>query len=153
MQHRLILGIAATAVVALSWGGADLSRATTATTPEKPSGISAELGRTDFMNYCAACHGVSGKGDGSIAEFLTISAADLTRLSKLNSGSFPRERVREVIDGRADVKVHGDRDMPVWGDWFNAEAEQPGLDRATREVIVRERIESLLDYIATLQTN
>ena len=43
--------------------------------------VPADPGRGDFMNYCAACHGVGGKGDGTVAEFLTISAADLTQMS------------------------------------------------------------------------
>ena len=115
------------------------------------SGITVELGEQDFRDYCAACHGVSGKGDGTVAEFLTIAAADLTQLTKLNSGIFPREQVPQVIDGRADVKVHGGRDMPVWGDWFDAEAVEPDTDAAAREVIVRERINALANYIETLQ--
>lgn len=115
------------------------------------SAITVELGRVDFRQYCAACHGVGGKGDGTVAEFMTIAAADLTNLSKLNSGRFPRERVTEVIDGRADVKVHGGRDMPVWGDWFDAEAVDANTDAAARDVIVRERINALVNFIETLQ--
>ena len=118
---------------------------------EKPPGISIELGKADFRNYCAACHGLSGVGDGTVAEFMTITAADLTRLSWKNAGMFPRQRVIEVIDGRAEVRVHGLRDMPVWGDWFDAEAVGPNMDAATREEVVRVRINSLADYIETLQ--
>ncbi len=36
-------------------------------------GVSLELGERDFINYCAACHGVGAKGDGTIGEFLTLS--------------------------------------------------------------------------------
>lgn len=131
---------------------------TLATTPETlsaapPSGISIDLGQRDFRSYCAPCHDVGGAGDGTVAEFLTISAPNLTRLTKLNAGIFPRDKIREVIDGRVEVKVHGARDMPVWGDWFNQEAVSPDLDAATRDVIVRERIESLINYIETLQAN
>ena len=118
---------------------------------EKPAGISIELGKADFRTYCAACHGLGGVGDGTVAEFMTISAADLTRLSWKNAGMFPRQKVIEVIDGRAEVRVHGLRDMPVWGDWFDAEAAGPGMDATTREEIVRVRISSLADYIETLQ--
>jgi mono/diheme cytochrome c family protein len=127
------------------------SNAQTAGAAGATEGISVDLGRRDFRTYCAACHGVSGRGDGTIAEFLTINAADLTRLKKLNAGLFPRERIREVIDGRTEVKVHGPRDMPVWGDWFSDEAVAPKVDSDTREIIVRDRIESLVNYIETLQ--
>ena len=116
-------------------------------------GISLELGRRDFINYCAACHGVGGEGDGTLGEFLTLAVPDLTRLSKLNSGIFPEERVIGVIDGRSDVKVHGMRDMPVWGDWFNAEAVAPDMDKDSRELVVQDRIQSLVTFIKSIQVN
>ena len=149
LRNMMITGVVIAA--AMFEAPAALPNATTSTSPEQPQGISIALGRADFRNYCAACHGVGGKGDGTIAEFMTIEAADLTMLTKLNAGKFPRERIRQVIDGRAEVKVHGARDMPVWGDWFDAEAVSPKVSRETRELIVRDRIESLINYIETLQ--
>ena len=110
-----------------------------------------EPGRTDFVTYCAACHGVEGKGDGTIAEFLTITATDLTQLSKKNAGVFPRERATNVIDGRAEVKVHGPRDMPVWGDWFEFEAGSSIAGKGAEEKVVQARINALVDYIETIQ--
>ena len=115
------------------------------------TGLNVQLGGTDFVTYCAACHGVSGKGDGTIAEFLTITAADLTQLKKKNTGLFPRERLIEVIDGRVEVKVHGPRDMPVWGDWFKSEAATSGANKAAQEEIAGERIKALVDYIELIQ--
>lgn len=112
--------------------------------------IPADFGRGDFMNYCAACHGVGGKGDGTVAEFLTISAADLTQMALRNGGIFPRQRAIEVIDGRAQVSVHGERDMPVWGDWFKFEADSDGAGEKT-EKVVRERITALVDYLESIQ--
>lgn len=147
-----IVMIAGVVAVGLSAGASNaLANAATTAGATQSEGISVDLGRRDFRTYCAACHGVSGRGDGTIAEFLTINAADLTRLTKLNSGIFPRERVRGVIDGRADIKIHGARDMPVWGDWFNEEVVPTDTDRETREIIVRDRIGSLVNYIETLQ--
>lgn len=136
----------------LLMAGAEAAAASGTTgTPLVSEGISLELGKRDFRNYCSGCHGVSGKGDGTLAEFLTLSIPDITKLSKLNSGKFPEERVTEVIDGRADVKVHGMRDMPVWGDWFNSEAISPDTDREAREMIVQDRIRSLVGYIKSIQ--
>ena len=112
--------------------------------------IPADPGRGDFMTYCAACHGVSGVGDGTVAEFLTLSAANLTQMSLKNGGIFPRQRAIEVIDGRAQVSVHGARDMPVWGDWFKFEADSDGAGEKT-EKVVRERITALVDYLESLQ--
>jgi len=119
--------------------------------PLVSEGISLELGHRDFMNYCAACHGADAKGDGTLGEFLTLAVPDLTTLSKLNAGKFPEEKVVEVIDGRADVKVHGMRDMPVWGDWFNREAAGSDTSSAAREMIVNDRIASLINYIKSIQ--
>jgi mono/diheme cytochrome c family protein len=112
--------------------------------------VPADPGRGDFMNYCAACHGVEAKGDGTVAEFLTITAADLTQMSLRNGGIFPRQRAIEVIDGRAQVSVHGERDMPVWGDWFKFEADSDGAGTKT-EKVVRERITALVDYLESIQ--
>ncbi len=110
-----------------------------------------ELGGNDYETYCASCHGVSGRGDGPVAEFLALTPADLTQLSRKNGGKFPAERVAQIIDGRQDVKIHGPRDMPVWGDWFDVEAESPGLRASEREMVVQERIKALLVYLETLQ--
>lgn len=128
-----------------------LFSSTTSAGNSQPADVGHELGRTDFITYCAACHGVEGKGDGTIAEFLTITATDLTHLSKRNAGLFPRERAINVIDGRMEVKVHGPRDMPVWGDWFEFEAGSSVAGKGAEEKIVRERINALVDYIETIQ--
>lgn len=116
-----------------------------------PADASQNYGREDFLSYCAACHGVDGKGDGTVAEFLTITATDLTQLSRKNAGLFPRERATKVIDGRAEVKVHGPRDMPVWGDWFEFEAGSSIAGKGAEEKIVQARINALVDYIETIQ--
>lgn len=144
-------------VLALAAGGLLLANAQqafsegTVGAPLVSEGISLELGHRDYLNYCAACHGADAKGDGTLGEFLTLKVPDLTTLSKYNAGKFPEERVVGVIDGRADVKVHGMRDMPVWGDWFNREAASSDTSSAARELIVNDRIASLLNYLKSIQ--
>lgn len=140
MLMRFLTG----AVALLMLAGMPAARADSA------DSVAADFGRGDFMNYCAACHGVGGKGDGTVAEFLTISAADLSQMSLRNGGIFPRQRAIEVIDGRAQVSVHGERDMPVWGDWFKFEADSDGSGTKT-EKVVRERITALVDYLESIQ--
>ena len=119
--------------------------------PLVSEGISLELGHRDFLNYCAACHGTNAKGDGTLGEFLTLKVPDLTMLTKYNAGKFPAEKVADVVDGRTEVKVHGMRDMPVWGDWFNREAASAETSKEAREMIVSDRIASLIDYIKSIQ--
>ena len=128
-----------------------LANSTTNIGDGHPAGLGHQLGRADFLTYCAACHGVGGKGDGTVAEFLTITATDLTQLRKKNAGLFPRERAINVIDGRTEVKVHGPRDMPVWGDWFKFEATSSISGKGAQEEVVRARINALVDYIETIQ--
>ena len=86
-----------------------------------------------------------------MGEFLTLKVPDLTTLTKFNGGKFPTEKVEGVIDGRTEVKVHGMRDMPVWGDWFNREAAESGSDKQARELIVNDRIASLITYLKSIQ--
>lgn len=148
-RKNLVLGLVAGLLLIASAGQAVAAGATGA--PLLSEGISLELGYRDYMNYCAACHGPDGKGDGTLGEFLTLAVPDLTKLSKLNAGKFPQERVEQVIDGRAEVKVHGMRDMPVWGDWFNREAASIDTGKAARELIVSDRIASLMTYLKSIQ--
>ena len=56
-------------------------------------------GSEDFAGYCAACHGMSGKGDGEGATALGRKPADLTQLSAKNGGVFPGTRVMAKIWG------------------------------------------------------
>jgi mono/diheme cytochrome c family protein len=97
-------------------------------------------GKNEYVNHCASCHGISGKGDGPVAKALSQPPTDLTKLSDANSGLFPSERLYEVIDGRRELWAHGTRDMPVWG---LAARVSPALTRA--------RIRAVVDYLSTLQ--
>ena len=104
-----------------------------------------EMQREDFFAYCASCHGASGHGDGPVAVELKKRPADLTQLAKNNNGNFPYTRVRAIIDGRADVKAHGPRAMPVWGKEFYMSGEGVGQRQA------HDRIEGLTDYVRRMQ--
>ena len=61
----------------------------------------------DFADYCAGCHGASGKGDGPAASGLSKAPADLTRLSARNGGDFPATRVMAQIWGYTRKKGGG----------------------------------------------
>lgn len=64
-------------------------------------------GAQDFADYCAGCHGASGKGDGPAASGLSRKPADLTRLSARNHGVFPTTRVMAQIWGYTGKKGQG----------------------------------------------
>jgi hypothetical protein len=114
-------------------------------------GVPGISGEADFQFFCATCHGEGGRGDGSKAEMLEVKPADLTKLSASNGGIFPRQRILEVIDGRKIVKAHGDRDMPVWGDWFKMQAAEELGGAEGDERTVTRRLERLVDYLETIQ--
>ena len=107
--------------------------------------VTTESGSALFRSYCVSCHGLKAKGDGPLAANLRIAPADLTRIAKHNHGEFDPEKVRRAIDGRDPSKIHGGSDMPVWGDAFKRAGE------GYSEAKVKERIDALVDYIATLQ--
>jgi mono/diheme cytochrome c family protein len=102
-------------------------------------------GPTLFRSYCASCHGESGRGNGAVAIFLRKRPADLTQIAKRNKGTFPADRVYQLIDGRQAVKAHGESQMPVWGDAFSTTATD--ADQAS----VKAKIEALVEYLASIQ--
>ena len=79
-------------------------------------------GQAMYLRYCGACHGPDGKGDGIAGSFMTPKPANLTRIAQENGGTFPFQRVVAYVDGKDDVRAHGDPAMPVWGEMFRAES-------------------------------
>lgn len=113
-----------------------------------------DRGRVEYLANCAVCHGTNGAGDGPYAELLKTPIPDLTTLSQRNDGKFPFDQVRRVIDGRADVRAHGPRDMPVWGYEYSTEvagSPRDYYDEEQAETLVRGRILSLIDYLQGIQ--
>lgn len=112
------------------------------------------IGAREFKNSCAVCHGVSGKGDGPMAGIIDEPVSNLTTLAKDNEGIFPVSRIYEVIDGRTEVAWHGTRDMPIWGNEYDAQTpEMLGYEYSTAdaEAFVRARILALIEHISSLQ--
>ena len=93
-------------------------------------------GQKIFEQYCAACHGVGGDGQGVVSPTFKVPPPSLEWLAMSNGGTFPRERVRDIIVGRISMVPHGRRQMPVWGTELPAEGRDMQL---------------LLDYLASVQ--
>lgn len=96
-----------------------------------------------FKEYCAVCHGSDAKGSGPAADALKKRPADLTQLSRKNSGSFPELHVMNFIKGQDVVAAHGSRDMPVWGSIFS--------QMSSNQDLVQVRTYALVKYIEQLQ--
>jgi mono/diheme cytochrome c family protein len=108
---------------------------------------SSDPGRAMYLRYCGACHGPAGKGDGVAGSFMSPKPADLTKLAQKNGGTFPFQKVLTYIDGREDVRAHGDPAMPVWGETFHAEA---AWDMG-RRVEVQGKPMLITDYVRSIQ--
>ena len=78
---------------------------------------------------------------------LTVRPTDLTQLSKKHNGQFPFWQVYRIIDGREEVKGHGTRDMPIWGEVFR----QPEGDKRVDETRAIGRILALIHYLQSIQ--
>lgn len=110
------------------------------------AGAFTDAGARDYFRYCASCHGISGRGDGPVADQLVKRPADLTVLRQKSDGLFPRNQVFFIIDGRGDVMAHGPRAMPVWGRIFGT--NRPDGSQA---VSTSQRIEAIIEYVEMLQ--
>jgi len=131
------------------WMAASAIAAEVATPDVSVGGLELQLGAEDFRIYCATCHGIDAKGQGPVAEFMVLPPRDLTQLAKRAGGKFPADLIAGVIDGRAEVKAHGSRDMPVWGDYF--EAEKPKASPTVKEAEAQARIGALVAYLGSIQ--
>jgi mono/diheme cytochrome c family protein len=100
-------------------------------------------GATLFKTFCANCHGDGGRGNGALAGQMRHMPADLTKFARRNGGVFPRERVRQILDGTG-VASHGDRDMPVWGSLFK-------MGYGGRAESVEARIDALVMHLEAIQ--
>lgn len=120
-----------------------------------------EKGRTEFLSYCASCHGADGKGEGQTSSNLKIRPADLTVLAKKNSGVFSPDVVARRVDGRSTPQRSSE--MPIWG---CRQGPPPG--HQTRPVepnsieslldlpcdpedVIQERIRDIVGYLAQIQ--
>lgn len=109
-----------------------------------------DAGKIEYMRSCALCHGDKGKGNGIYASKLVVKPTNIALLQKENNGVFPTRGIFQVIEGTDDIKLHGPKAMPVWGDRFDHESLLYVDDRFTR-TFVRGRIFELLLYLEEIQ--
>ena len=105
----------------------------------------AHSGKEMYMEYCAACHGKEGKGDGPAASALKVPPPDLSVLAKRNDGKYPADHVTAVLRFGTEAPAHGTIQMPIWGHLFWSASSG---DRT----IVAQRIYNLNRYLESLQS-
>jgi mono/diheme cytochrome c family protein len=120
-----------------------------------------DVGTSEFQSSCASCHGTDARGKGPVADQLKVPPPDLTMLAKRNNGAFPKDAVYETISGTKTIPAHGIREMPVWGERFNPIIRLPHYvdpsywkmagPEQDPEVVVRNRILAVVDYLSRVQ--
>ena len=105
------------------------------------------MGGKLFAKYCSACHGMEGRGNGPVASALVTPPADLTRIASRRGGQFPLSEIAATIDGRAEVRAHGNRAMPVWGEQFSAQVGGGSLG----DEVVRGNLLVIMQYLRSIQ--
>jgi mono/diheme cytochrome c family protein len=99
-------------------------------------------GKQMFKDYCAACHGMDGKGNGPATEFLKAPPPDLTTMAKRNDGKFPESKFATTLRFGTSAHPHGTIDMPVWGPLFTY---------AGNKSVGELRIHNLTTFVASMQ--
>ena len=101
-------------------------------------------GAEEYRVACAACHGEAAGGNGPIATMFQGGVPDLTGLAARNDGIFPLTDVVQMIDGRLEVRAHGNP-MPVFGNRYAAASGPDG------ENMVRLKVLELTYYLNSIQ--
>jgi mono/diheme cytochrome c family protein len=130
-------------VLFTSWAFAEDPTKQIKIVPIEPRADHMVNGQQLYREYCAVCHGRTGKGDGPAAEALKMPPANLTTLAAGNGGKFPTFAVGVTIKGEQTVAAHGATDMPIWGPVFR----QMSADQRVGEL----RVANLVKFIETMQ--
>ncbi|NND35488.1 MAG: cytochrome c [Saprospiraceae bacterium] len=99
-------------------------------------------GKAIFAEQCSPCHGMDDQKPTRTD--LEKPALDLRLImDRRKKGEFPIEDIARIIDGRAAVKSHGPREMPVWGEVYDS----LGMDKDE----IRGRKGELVAYLMSIQ--
>ena len=110
--------------------------------PKNTRASQALAGKAIFNQQCAVCHG--SKEVAATVDTLKTIPADLTKIMKKRGlNEFPIAEIARIIDGRLLVKAHGAREMPVWGEVYEAQ----GMD----DEAIRGRKGELVAYLMSIQ--
>lgn len=139
-----VVGIGCMVAVFAGPASAQTKPATEKTIKHEPvKSIADVAGSATFKEYCTACHGVGGHGNGPAASALKVAPSDLTLISKRAGGTFPFATVKSQISGDDVIAAHGSRDMPTWGPLFrSADASNS---------VAELRLTNLIKYVEEIQ--
>ncbi|HVN93194.1 MAG TPA: cytochrome c [Terracidiphilus sp.] len=142
VRNIFLAALAVTAVAGIGYANQPTAKTVVISVSRTP----ATSGRQMYMNYCAPCHGVDGRGRGPMAAALKKQPADLALLSRMNGGKFPASHVVSVLQFGTANSSHRNSAMPVWGPMFGT-ADPTSIASNVRVL----RISNLSQYLQTLQ--
>ena len=130
-------------LLAVTLGASSAPQAPTPTIKKVPyHDIASVDGRANYVAFCGACHGPSGRGDGPAVPALKVAVPDLTMMAARRGGKFDEVAIQRVISGVDKMPAaHGSVEMPMWGQIFHSE----GGNTATL------RLGNLVKYLGTIQ--
>ena len=110
------------------------------------------LGKSANGAHCALCHGANAEGGGEVGELFAVKPPNLTKLAERAGGRFPFSDVYHVVILGMEAPGHGPSEMPVWGDYFMADAlEDRGVKPWDALEIAAGRALSLTLYLESIQ--
>ena len=146
LKNAILLGVAGLFLGVMFVGQGAVSKQTQEKTIKKVPITSSEIGsgKQMYKDYCAACHGMDGKGNGPAASALACKKLpDLTTIAKRKNEKSAAMEVKAVLEFGTPSKAHGTPDMPIWGPLFASLNEGAG--------VVKLRIKNICDYVDSMQ--
>ncbi len=142
LKNLFLAGLAAAVIASVGYANQPTAKTVIIPVSKAP----ANNGKQMYVNYCAPCHGVDGKGNGPAAAALKKQPTDLAVLSRNNGGKFPSTHIVSVLQFGTRNPSHGSAEMPMWGPVLGS------VNSAPSEPNVRAlRISNLSRYLQTLQ--
>ncbi len=106
-------------------------------------------GKTLYVRYCAACHGVDGRGDGPEDLRLNTPPADLTKIAARRDGMWPALEIMDILSGYSR-NVLPREDMPVIVDILDHEMSE--FDPGNGEpILMPTKLIAIANYLESLQ--
>ncbi len=106
-------------------------------------------GQMLYMENCASCHGVTGRGDGPSATDLMTPPADLTKIAARRDGIWPMLEVMSIIDGYSRSTLQRD-EMPIFDDFLGGGMTDFDTGNGLRTPVQTNLIK-MVDYLEKLQ--
>ena len=106
-------------------------------------------GQSLYIENCASCHGVTGRGDGPAATRLSTPPADLTQIAARRDGIWPILEVMSIIDGYSRRTLKRD-EMPIFDDFLEGDMIDVDTGNGIKTPMQANLIE-MVDYLETLQ--